>query len=350
MHRYAVVPGDDFADLSSEPASSPSQLSPRVVTFVALALLSFLITIKYSIFGSAAWQKPELPTQAKDVSKSYSVLMVSYPNSGTTYTMQNTQTISNLSVAYNYPSPSSKDDPVFLSEPYKSPIIGSSVLNLPRLVLTKTHCHCYNLECSPEADPKGFEQSCMSVLIFEEGKPRPIPVRYHELPAKGVHLVRDPHDNLVARMHFANDHSNLDVKYSRDEAGFREWCSYVDSFPPVRNAMKRQLNVSDYLFDNLPCISDYWRYVIWHNNAIAMFNRRDYPLLTLHYEDYSLNYQSTVDTLFEFLELDQVNPPAPFIANKSYHSYFTEEQKELAGIFVRKAATPECWKILQRYF
>ena len=77
---------------------------------------------------------------------------------------------------------------------------------------------------------------------------------------------------------------------------------------------------------------------------------QEYPVLTIYYEDYSVRYQETVDTLFDFLELDQVKPPLDFIANKTYHSYFDAESKRLAAEFVRQVATPECWALLERYF
>ena len=171
----------------------------------------------------------------------------------------------------------------------------------------------------------------MSIYIHEKGA-KALGIPYHDLPTKAVHLVRDPFDNLVARMHFGNDHLNLAVAYSNDEAGFREWCTYLDAIPEVKEAMELQLNVS------------------WHNNAVAKFKSHEYPVMILYYEYYSVNYQATVDALFEFLELDQVEPPMEFIGNKSYHSYFSEKHKRLAADFVRQLATPDCWKVLQRYF
>ena len=201
--------------------------------------------------------------------------------------------------------------------------------------------------CLPRRAPIEFEEICLSIFTHNR-KGRAVRTPYGELPAKAVHLVRDPYDNLVARMHFADFHNG--GLYSRDETGFRQWCSYADSLPGVMENIRNQLHLSDELVQNLPCISEWFRYVQWHNNAVAMLDSHEYPVLTMFYEDYSLDYQGTIDTLFNFLELEQVNPPLQFIGNKTYHSYFDAESNQRAASFVRQVATPECWTILQRYF
>ena len=370
MHKYTAVSIDD--ELSSKPDTNNAprsgsgssrwfaSLGGTTLLFVALSLLSFIIMAvmdsqsmdqlvdKNSSFPtSPAIQPSDLPSQAKYISNSSSILMVSFPNSGTTYTMFNVQEMSNLSLATSYGNEIRYEgDILFVGEPYKSPFIVSNTLERPRFFLTKSHCGGHTVGSDLLIPPKAFERRCMSLVSHEKG--RTTRAQYHDLPAKAVHLVRDPHDNLVARMHFANYHNG--GLYSRDEAGFREWCSYVDSLPPKMGSMKDQLGISNELIQNLPCISEWFRYVQWHNNAVAMLNSHDYPMLTIYYDDYSVRYQETVDTLFDFLEQDQVKPPLPFIANKTYHSYYDAESKELAAKFVRQLATPECWALIQRYF
>lgn len=71
-----------------------------------------------------------------------------------------------------------------------------------------------------------------------------------------------------------------------------------------------------------------------------MLNSHDYPVLTIYYEDYSLNYQATVETLLSFLDQEAVLPPLPFIADKTYHSYFNAESKQLAADFGQQVASP----------
>ena len=355
MHKYRVLSGNEE---SSEPgmikehgSRTSRRLAPIVVTFATLTLLSFGVAVKNSSQPGASTdvQPRDLPRpkRAHFESNSSIILMISFPNSGTTYTMSNVEAISDLPTASSYDNEVHYEGkPLFVGEPHKSPYITTDTLDRPRFFMTKSHCRGMSVVCHPRYEPIEFEQTCMSIFTHKaNGKAVPHP--YHELPAKAVHLVRDPHDNLVARMHFYNYYN--DNVYSRDEAGFREWCSYVDSLPGVFYNIRDQLVLSADTW-NLPCLSEWFRYVQWHNNAVAMLDSHDYPVLTVHYEDYSLDYRNTVDTLIDFLELEPVQPPLEFIANKTYHSYFDARSKQLAAEFVRQVATPECWRVLQRYF
>ena len=274
--------------------------------------------------------------------------MISFPNSGTTYTMYNAQAISNMSVATSYDNELQyPGKPLFVGKPNKSPFLSSNALEKPPLVLTKSHCHCYWAQCTPLRAYKGaFEKMCLAIFTHVNNRTRQ--TKYDGVPAKVVHLVRDPFDNLVARMHWYDHGGN----FSANEAGFRQWCIIADSLSDgnVTSNLQDRYNVSDEIIYNLPCLADWWRYVEWHNNALFMLATNDYPALTIYYEDYSRDYQATIDSLFDFMESDQVMPPLPFIANKTYHSYFSDETKLLAAQFVKQVATPRCWRILRRYF
>ena len=289
------------------------------------------------------------------------VLLLSFPNSGTSYTLANTQKISNLTVATSYDQEIVyPGGPLFVGAYERSPYILNASLNRPRNILTKSHCSGLCEVCMPELNLPVFERECLSLTKLNPATQRNVRIPYYDLPQKAVHLLRNPHDNLVARMHMGVERRRLRLgwseadlaKFTNDEAGFSTWCSYVDSLVKgdMKGMLRNQYGVSEEIINNLPCLSEWWRYVQWHNNAIAMLQAHDIPSLVLYYEEYTDNYQQAVDDLFEFLELDQVLVPEPFIAGKTYESYFSADARRLAAELVQQLASPTCWNILRGYF
>jgi hypothetical protein len=85
--------------------------------------------------------------------------------------------------------------------------------------------------------------------------------------------------------------------------------------------------------------------------------RLELPTHFLYYENYTTDYDNTVESLFSFLELQP--PPgrfgnfldqSPFIPGKSYASYYSDHERILAGQVVKAMATPECWSLIRHYF
>jgi len=104
------------------------------------------------------------------------------------------------------------------------------------------------------------------------------------------------------------------------------------------------------LFVDLPCHIDWYRYVLWHNHAVATTNKLMLPVHYLYYEDYSTDYNSTLFGLLEFLELDQVSAPVFFLPEKTYMSFYERNHAQLAAKLVQAVATPECWELIKHYF
>jgi hypothetical protein len=193
---------------------------------------------------------------------------------------------------------------------------------------------------------------------------------------KAVHLIRNPFDNIVARLHLAvKRRKRGDVPWNETAAvsldlfssfhssprdSYLAWCNYVDTRHAqalqtthlISRDVKALMNKG-----SLPCHADWFRYVQWHNRAIELATERlNIPVHYLYYENYSTNYNETLQDLLEFLNLvppagGVVNTePLPFQAGKTYVDMYSPDEIQAATRFVRAKATPACWNLLKRYF
>jgi hypothetical protein len=89
--------------------------------------------------------------------------------------------------------------------------------------------------------------------------------------------------------------------------------------------------------------------VQWHNHAIKVIEELRLHSLNVFYEDYETNFNTTVNKIFDFLELQRVNPGQAFVGGKTYINFFTERERQVAMIFLRRIATNETWSLLKRY-
>jgi hypothetical protein len=112
-------------------------------------------------------------------------------------------------------------------------------MQVPNLVLTKTHCTGYCDDCSPRqyiiSSADQFEEGCRTVDSIVNGKKARL-VYEATVPVKAVHLIRDPFDNLVARLHLSLKNMKNSVaptkeleSYTEGREGLLAWCKYIDS-------------------------------------------------------------------------------------------------------------------------
>ena len=142
--------------------------------------------------------------------------LMSFPNSGTSYTLHLLREVTNTTTATNYGLEGDiKDEP---SVPVHEGNENGPFLELirtiktkipPRYILTKTHCTGFCADCDPTSfieTPRSFQMGCLSGRKGIQGKNgkgmRTVPVRYEaDFVKKTVHLIRSPLDNIVARFH-----------------------------------------------------------------------------------------------------------------------------------------------------
>jgi hypothetical protein len=284
------------------------------------------------------------------------VWLMSFPNSGTSYTIANTEHTSNTTTATNYAQNARSPVPV-RPELTNGPFIHKVKLRVPHYVLTKTHCACYCNDCSASSyviTQAQFERGCLRVDVNDTKD------KHYDssVPVKAVHLLRSPFDNIVARMHLAirrkkrlgwSDEQVSVFENSKD--GFAAWCQYLDE-TYLKEETATHLIPDDVkkLFVDLPCHADWYRYVLWHNHAIAATDNLGLPVHYMHYEDYSTNYNKTLSGLLDFLELDQVHAPDYFIPGKTYIRFYERKHAQLAAKLAQAVATPECWELIKHYF
>ena len=156
---------------------------------------------------------------------------------------------------------------------------------------------------------------------------------------------------MVSRFHLALKKIDRDPErkenYSRDFIGFREWC--LD--------LSREYNQDDISYFSedivnmgkvLPCHSDFYRYIQWHNYAWSIIRKLDVPFYTLHYEDYSDRFDDTKTEILDFLELPDTGGKHKFFLS-DYSEYFTSSERTAAMAFMKNIASNDTWQSISRY-
>lgn len=145
--------------------------------------------------------------------------LMSFPNSGTSYTSRLIRHISETRTASNYGNENKKavgpSRPVFLDQPagpfWLDPDMHPEYTLPTEYVLTKTHCRGRCEQCPPTKyveSTSSFRRGCLSgkgvVLVngtetWDYGFTYPA-----DKVAKAVHLIRDPFDNVVSRFNVSS--------------------------------------------------------------------------------------------------------------------------------------------------
>lgn len=297
-------------------------------------------------------------------------LLLSFPNSGTSYTLKNLRRVSNTSTATNYCGHSREIIPVFprrtdLTGPYIIP--GNSPHEFPlHYILTKTHCfHC--IQCHPSEyliSVNKFEDRCMRTCVRAQNKTRFGKVEekvYDRYPisvvGKFLHLLRNPFDNIISRFRLhkkqqlrISGYDNPEDWYPFNVTGFREYCKDQDTlFDDEERWTWKQRKLRKYA-KNLPCHADWFRLISWHNNAFEMSAAHSEKIetLVLHYDDYRDDFNGTVLTLLKFLDMKWIQPPVEFRWN-NYSDFYNEVERKAAVNFVNLVASNETLREIRRY-
>ena len=250
--------------------------------------------------------------------------LMSFPNSGTSYTMSMIKTVTALNPASNYGKESHGEDglgvSLFTANETSSSSAGppfwvsptNTSLSHPSkgYILTKTHCgsRCTNCSMSKYLESHDmFLQHCLEgrYKVKDDGGQLIDKVGSYnkELVKRAVHLIRDPFDNVVSRFHLHYKHfvqrnqtDQLNL-YPRSREGFRKFCSYEgERYYSEEKQSWAYRAVFDTVKD-VPCHADFYRYIQWHNLAFITTWNLDIPSLVIHYENYTNNFQKTQDII-----------------------------------------------------
>ncbi|GKY99789.1 hypothetical protein MPSEU_000932700 [Mayamaea pseudoterrestris] len=284
--------------------------------------------------------------------------LMSFPNSGTSYTITNIQHMSNMTQATNHGMEANQSLPLLPDLP-NGPFILDPQREVGKYTLVKTHCTGYCDVCNQTQSKKklrAFQMGCVSTKRNENGVF--VVHKYNEtIPKKAVHVFRNPFDNMVARMHLgvkdrrmAGFPSSLLNTFNDTEAGILSWCSYMDAeFAKASNSSYFSAETLQ-LMPQVPCHSDLFRYIQWHNLAIQLVDKLQLPHLMVHYEDYATDYNTTMNSLLKFLDVEPVQAPLDFVLGKSYVHLYSKQHARSMALLARSMASPSCWEQVRRYF
>lgn len=185
-------------------------------------------------------------------------------------------------------------------------------------------------------------------------------VQYHydaQRVVATVHLMRYPFDNVLLRFwaeredKAAHGHETFVNKFPPTEQGFQDWCGHMDQdWYDVERAWYGD-EVWTFLEEgDVVCRQEFYKYVMFHNNAVRMREGPHLPNMNLKYEDLSTGYYRTIGKLVSFLELPVVSPaPDQDVQLGFSKHYFTDKQRESTFAFMQQLALPKVKHVLEDY-
>ena len=177
-----------------------------------------------------------------------------------------------------------------------------------------------------------------------------------------IHLIRNPFDNIVARMHYkhkqwlasnsSKDHELADY-ISMTPEGLLHWCKYVQLTEQKHYYSYFNSTFWETYMEPVPCAIEFYKYFHWHhytNEGIQ--TTLHHPPMTLYYEDYTIKYNDTTDRLLHFLQLKRSAHAVPpeFIVGKTYTDWFTKDMKDNVKRLASVVVSDTTWKLLRHYF
>ena len=299
-------------------------------------------------------------------------LLMSFPNSGTSYTLNMIKKVTGKNTASNYGSESRGENGMSVGV-YAKTALGppfwidptSRILSRPSkgLILTKTHCgsRCNNCGVSRYVENHNlFLQHCLEGRYNVKDANGQLTEKLgsydKNLIKRAVHLIRDPFDNVVSRfhLHYKNlvkkNRTDHIVAYPRTKEGFRKFC--IDEGDRFYKEEKQSKFYTD-LFEvakNVPCHADFFRYIQWHNLAFITVWDLNIPSIIVHYENYTHNFNQTKDALLDFLGQDGVYDAPEFVTGKTYRDYYTAEEIDAVHILFTKLALEKTMMNTRHYF
>jgi len=298
--------------------------------------------------------------------------LMSFPNSGTSFTSKMVRHLSHMSTASNYGEEllgtDGKSIPMYNKGQgpfWIDPQAEDFAFTRPTVfALTKTHCGGRCEKCGPSKyveNPHSFLTACLSGKIARttsSGQVVREPITYDkELVQRAVHLIRSPFDNVVSRFHlelhgFAHHNDTKKLKmYPSSRVGFRKFCQKLNRVYEREEESSRLIDSHVFeLMRNIPCRDDFFRFVQWHNLAFVTTRSLQIPTLVVHYENYDTRYNETAKEMFEFLHLEPKGELIDFIKGKEYVEYFTLAERAKVKKAMKMLALSSTWDQIAHYF
>ena len=299
--------------------------------------------------------------------------LLSFPNSGTTYTHEVVSKIAEVRVATNYgkeclciETASNQYNQSYLcANEDREKRLCRSVLSRPGpywlrtdlrhpktgFALVKTHCGGYSFYVESDESLISREQyidECS--LVLSDINERISYADDTSLIQRAVHIFRDPFDNIVSRFHhWRQSAMNGSARglYAKNRAGFRMFCQSQANKTVELDTLHM---LHDETFKDVPCYFDFIKYIHWHNLACKLQEDFKIPWLAVHYESYGTNWNETMTSLLDFLELPPLNFINDFQRGKRYRHYYTQHEVRAIESMLKKLASKQTWAHLKHYF
>lgn len=372
----------------SGPIHRPPMTTKHVTTVIILTVVTLVGSLNYLLINPRVIKLPHASRRLSDGQTTTEqrpqlpppevALLMSFPNSGTTYTQRLVQETSLTTAATFYGTEfvGRQGNGAFIKQSrpvYDGVLEGPfrlSHLPLPKggYIMTKTHCGGYGFS---DVQPRGYMMDLDMFMgecahgarteLAEKGKEPD----YHlfwffydlKIIKKAVHIFRNPFDNIVSRFHHEihmnernSPHLHWKVQFKNDADGFRQWCQYFDE----RKISKEKELVHPGIwraFEGVPCHGEFYRYVQWHNHAFAGIGKLGVETHVVYYEDYGGDKKDeTIDGLLGFLGLERAtDAKVPLFRMQRYPTYYNaDERRRIVGMF-QELASPETWQYMKRY-
>lgn len=289
--------------------------------------------------------------QRNDTPQRSIVWLMSFPNSGTSYTSQMVRESTHTMTATNYGEEVAHAQPVFPHNSTAGPFwIPQEEFGPPssRFVLVKTHCGMHCNDCSNvqyAESTYSFRRKC-TLTSFQRQSQQNLSYKTYSTDrvARAIHVVRDPFDNVVSRFH----HLQPPSRQRRQE--FWDYCAAHDAkyrADEIRYAHFRDNPLLRRLWQ-VPCHAEFCKYVEWHN--LATFVTQDLGLSTLvvHYESYGKDDLRQQHAVLDFLELEPLSTFPPF-ERHTYADYFSDEERHIVKQAFQFMASRDTWSLIERY-
>ena len=288
------------------------------------------------------------------------------PISGTSYTLKLVSRLSHTFVATNYGHENKKDMrpsfPVYADQTTEGPFWADLTVTpnytFPKeLVIVKTHCGGRCESCGPTQYAEttySFRRACQrgKRRTIENGQMIHTQVHYPIARVqKAIHLIRDPFDNVVSRFHMETRSDRSASRFNRTREGFRSYCRELnDRFRSDES--KSILFQEEWLNStrSVPCRSDFFRWIEWHNQVFHMTSDLNLETLILDYGSYARQMNATCNILLDFLSLKRHDDPEPFEEGKVYHDYYTADERKQIGFVLQDLASHTTWQHVSKYF
>lgn len=312
---------------------------------------------------------PDVKVFRGNISQPKVAWLMSFPNSGTSFTLHMTREASNTTTATNYagegdikdlPSEQVIEGRIGEQGPFLE-LIRNRYTNIPQYILTKTHCAGFCSKCGPYKllfeTPRSFMRGCLSgtKAVRKRNGIELVETMYNPLlVTKAIHIFRHPLDNIVARFHLefneeqAASNTKYVERYPKNAAGFQAWCARSDKTRDLMETRYLDETLQDKL-QEVPCFNELFKYVQWHNMAFYTTHEMNLDVLYMHYHEYDQDFEKARDKVLKFLELPLVGTGVEFHSGKVYRHYYSREDKIAIRDFIQEYASRDTWNMIKGY-